>query len=263
MTWTDSGHPQAALVCALVSGLLGLLVPTLIGRVPEPAPTPESGPGPDAPDEPSPPAETSAKRLELDPPPPKEPYADIAVLPRLALWTAVSAAVVGGVLGASVGWSGALVYLSFLTPIGIALALVDWRTTLLPTRIIAPSYAVLVGLILLAALVDSDRDALLHAVYGWLVIGGFFLVLWLILPRGIGYGDVRLSGLLGLALGYLGWPGIVVGLYAVVFVGGVGQGLALLLGLVPRRRAPFGPFMLLGAVVAVVFGPAVFTGLGY
>ena len=73
----------------------------------------------------------------------------------------------------------------------------------------------------------------------------------------MGYGDVRLAGLLGIALGWLGWSELLTGVYAGFLLGGVG-GLALsLLRLVDRRAYPFGPFMLLGALVGVLAGPAV------
>ena len=71
-----------------------------------------------------------------------------------------------------------------------------------------------------AWLIDGDTDDLVRAGLGWLTAGGFYYVMWWIYPRGMGYGDVRLSGLLGIALGYLGWPEFVVGMYSGFLVGG-------------------------------------------
>jgi leader peptidase (prepilin peptidase)/N-methyltransferase len=86
--------------------------------------------------------------------------------------------------------------------------------------------------------------------------------MWFIMP-GIGYGDVRLSGLLGLALGWLGWSELVVGVFAGAFLGGFGGALLALFRIVPRGRNPFGPHMLAGAAFAAACGPWVATQLGY
>jgi len=127
----------------------------------------------------------------------------------------------------------------------------------LVTKVIAPSYAVVAVLAALSAWAESDVQALVTAALGWLVAGGTFFLLWFIYPRGMGYGDVRLSGVLGIALGYLGWGEILVGVYAGFLVGAIG-GLALsTLRIVDRKAYPFGPFMLVGAVIGVVLGPYV------
>ncbi len=94
----------------------------------------------------------------------------------------------------------------------------------------------------------------MRAGLGWLLAGGVFLLLWLIYPRGLGYGDVRLSGVLGIALGYLGWGELLVGVYGGFLLGGVGGGLLAVSRLVDRKAFPFGPFMLVGALVGVAWG---------
>ena len=73
-------------------------------------------------------------------------------------------------------------------------------------------------------------------------------------PRGLGYGDVRLSGILGIALGYVGTAELVVGVYAGFLLGGVGGALLSMLRIVHRKHLPFGPFMLVGAVVGLLAG---------
>jgi leader peptidase (prepilin peptidase)/N-methyltransferase len=252
----DTSQLLAAVLCAVLCGALGFGVPELISRIPEPEPetVPEPEPGGD-------PALLSS---ELPPAPPKELYADIAARPRLALWSALAAAVAGAGIGATLGWSGALVYLVPFVPVGAALFVVDWRTTLLPSWIIKPAYPVLVALILLAALIDQDTTSLERAGGGWLVVGGWFLVFWFVTGGGgWGYGDVRLSGLLGLALGYLGWAEALGGLMLIFLCGAVG---AVVLGVVRRSlraRLPYGPYMLVGAWLGVVLAPSLATALGY
>lgn len=223
-------EPLVALLTGAVVAALCALGPAVLARLPEP-------------------------ELDVDATD-KVPYAELAARPGLAL----KLAAVGALVGLATGWVladdailGAWV---FLAAVGVVLGYVDAQTRLLPTRIIAPSYAVLVALILLAAAVDGDTDGLVHAGLGWLVFGGFYFVMWYVYPRGLGYGDVRLSGLLGLALGYLGWGPVLVGLYAGFLLGGIGGGLLSLLRIVDRKRYPFGPFMLAGSLVGLAWGAA-------
>lgn len=254
MTWfLDTAAATAAV--GLVSGLA---VPVLIGRIPEPetddqavdeadTTTPEDLPHGLAP----------AKEPDSVVEEPKEPYAAIAALPGLRWKAALASAVVAGLIGARVGWEWELLFLMYLVPVGVALATVDWRTRLLPTKVIAPSYVVVAALCLLAAALSNRWDDLERAGWGWVVGGGTFLLLWLIYPRGMGYGDVRLAGVLGIALGYLGWGPLLVGVYAGFLLGGLGGSLLTLLKIVDRKAYPFGPFMLLGALVGVLWGGAI------
>ena len=69
---------------------------------------------------------------------PKEPYADIAALPGLAWKSALASAACAALVGAAVGWQWALVVLVPLVPLSVALAVIDWRTRLLPTRLVLP-----------------------------------------------------------------------------------------------------------------------------
>ncbi len=266
MSWLDTGELQAALACLVACAVLGWFAPTLIARLPEPEP--ETEPEPEVPA----PAieghrgdETSAPKLftgALPPPPPKEPYADIAALPHLSVWIAAGSGLVGASFGLAQGWTGALLYLVPLVPIGVVLMVIDWRTTLLPTRIIHPTYVLIAVLIPLAALVDRDLDALYRAGWGWLVVGGWFWIFWYFLGAW-GFGDVRLSRVLGPALGYLGWSEMLMGLSLMVIVGGLGGAVLGIVHRSLRRRFPYGPFMLGGAVLAVLVGPWLASALGY
>jgi leader peptidase (prepilin peptidase)/N-methyltransferase len=241
-----------------VYGLLaGLFVPALISRIPEPQ-TEQVRPL----DEEGATGRQGAEHHAASAPPvadedPKEPYAHIAGLPGLRWKTALASAVAATLVAGRVGWHPALGFLLFLVPVGVALAVVDWRTRLLPTKVIAPSYAVVAALAVLSAWLDGDWHALLTAGLGWLVAGGTFFLLWFVYPRGMGYGDVRLSGVLGIALGYLGWGELLTGVYAGFLLGGVGGLLLAGLRIVDRKAYPFGPFMLLGALTGVLVGPYV------
>jgi leader peptidase (prepilin peptidase)/N-methyltransferase len=246
-------HLGAGLACGLYGVAAGLFVPALIARIPEP--DPEDPAAEESEEDVSPlDDETQVPRPVEEP---KELYVDIARSPGLRWRAAIAAGLTAFALGAAVGWSPALTFLMYLAPVGVALAVVDWRTRLLPTRVIAPSYAVVAVLAALSAWVEGDWGALLTAALGWLVAGGTFFLMWFIYPRGMGYGDVRLSGVLGIALGYLGWSELLVGVYAGFILGGVGGLLLSVLRIVDRKAYPFGPFMLVGAVVGVLTGPYV------
>ena len=221
------------LLVALVCAALGLLVPALVARIPEPA----------SPDE------------------DKEPYAAIAGRPGLRWRAALASGVAGAAVGAGVGPHWPLVHLVPMVPVGVALAVVDWRTRLLPTRVIAPSYALVVVGVLVGWVATRDTDDLVRAGWGWLVAGGLYWLMWRIYPRGMGYGDVRLSGVLGLALGQLGWGPLLVGVYAGFLLGGLVGGVLSLARVVDRTGYPFGPFMLVGSLVGVLWGDAVLAAL--
>lgn len=248
MSWVDPAHVWPALAMAMASGVPAVFAPRWIARLPEPAPE-------------KPPAEEGATRgiAAADA---KEPYADIAALPALGLWLGLFSAVVGAAFGYVLGWTGALVYLAPLVSIGAVLLLIDWRTTLLPTRIIHPTYVLLGVLLPVAALLDRDPHRLLVAAAGWLVVGGWFWVFWWLL-NAWGFGDVRLARVLGPALGYLGWAHLFVGLAAMILVGGLGGVVMATVNRSLRRRYPYGPFMLVGAAIAVLCAPQVAAALGY
>ncbi|MGN6252804.1 MAG: prepilin peptidase [Marmoricola sp.] len=233
----------AAIVMAAVCGLGGWAAPRLLRRVPEPAP-----------------AEAPADEA---PAPAKERYADIAALPGLPWRLAAVSAVVGAAAGAAIGWHGMLAPWAYVVPLGIGLGLVDWRTRLLPTWVIAPSYAVVVLLTFVASAFGGDIDVVLRGAVGWAVMGGLYFLLWLVYPQGMGYGDVRLSGVLGIALGTLGVPVVLLGAWLGFFLGGVGGLLLARRGVTDRRATPQGPFMVAGAVVGVLLAPLLVSGLGY
>src|SRR5690606_11872627 len=79
-------------------------------------------------------------------------------------------------------------------------------------------------------------------------------------PGGMGFGDVKLAGVLGMYLGFLGWGPLLVGAFAAFLLGGL-----FALGLVVTRKAnrksgiPFGPWMLVGAWVGIFAGDPLWT----
>ncbi|CAM5375439.1 prepilin peptidase [Leifsonia shinshuensis] len=148
----------------------------------------------------------------------------------------------------------------YLAAISIALALIDLDTHRLPNTIVLPSYLVGVALLGTASALTGDWGALLGAAIGGAVLYGGYLLLALVYPGGMGFGDVKLAGVLGVFLGYLGWGPLIIGGFAPFVLGGV---FALVLLAARRARKgsgiPFGPWMLAGAWLGVLAGPTIWN----
>lgn len=148
-----------------------------------------------------------------------------------------------------------LVAFLYLGAIGVALALIDRDTHTLPNRIVVPGYVVGVVLLGASAVLRGDPGALLRAAIGGAALFLFYFVVAVAAPRGMGFGDVKLAGVLGLFLGYLGWAQLVVGAFAAFLLGGL-FAVGLLLARRAGRRSgiPFGPWMIAGAWLGIVVG---------
>jgi leader peptidase (prepilin peptidase)/N-methyltransferase len=120
---------------------------------------------------------------------------------------------------------------------------------------VLPSYLAGLALLGVAAALTRDGTALLRALIGMATLFGFYLLLALVNPAGLGFGDVKLSGVLGLHLAWLGWGSLLRGALAGFLLAAL-CGLALLVARRAGRSSelPFGPFMLVGALIGVVAG---------
>ncbi len=139
----------------------------------------------------------------------------------------------------------------------VALSVIDLEHFLLPNRIVFPLALVTIVLLTLAALGDRDWGALGRAVLGGVAGMVTLGVLHLASPRSMGFGDVKLAFVLGLALGWLGWGELVLGLFC-GFLAGALVGVVLI---ALRRRGrkdhlPFGPFLAFGTLVVLLWGDA-------
>jgi leader peptidase (prepilin peptidase) / N-methyltransferase len=266
----DGWFPVTGIVMALAGAVLGWFVPALIARIPEPEPEPEderpteAGAVGEGRPEPREGEAVEEPEKAQEPEEPKELYADIAARPGLGWRAALASGVCAAALGLVFGWNLSLLVVLLLVPVGVALAVVDWRTRLLPTWVIRPAYGLVVVTVLLSWLLAGDLGEpwpLVRALLGGLLAGGLYYVLWWVYPRGMGFGDVRLSGILGIALGCLGWSELVVGIYGGFLLGGVIGGVLTVLRRVDRTGYPFGPFMLVGALVGILVGQPVIDAL--
>lgn len=174
-------------------------------------------------------------------------------------WRYPAVEIATGILFAWCAWHWGL-SLTALTWAGfsaalVALTLIDWDTTLLPDDITLP---LLWGGLISASLKLTPvplSDALWGAIAGylslWLVYWAFKLATG---KEGMGYGDFKLFGAIG---AWFGWAALVpIILMASVIGAIVGIGLKFTSGLREGGYVPFGPFLALGGLTAMVFGPS-------
>ncbi|MFV2001147.1 MAG: A24 family peptidase [Acidimicrobiia bacterium] len=170
----------------------------------------------------------------------------------------IATAVVFGAMAISVPTLWVLpAYLVFAAAM-VALTMTDLDTQLIPNRILGPTTALAVGLLVIGGLIAGEPSALLRAGGGGAAYLAVMFVLALLARGGLGFGDVKLAFLIGVFTGYLGWGQVIVAGIGGFLIGGL---VAIVL-LVTRRSGrkdaiPFGPFMTLAAIIAVVFGEAI------
>lgn len=164
--------------------------------------------------------------------------------PALELLTGLAFAAVALVRGVDEGLVQELPFVAVL----VAVAAIDVEHRIIPNRILLPAavYGVAAG-----ALVKSGQlPELLIAGSGAFLA---MLVVALVQPRGMGMGDVKLAGAAGLFLGLSIVPALLL-----AFLAGsvVGVGIMATQGAAARKRAiPFGPFLALGCLLALLIGP--------
>jgi leader peptidase (prepilin peptidase)/N-methyltransferase len=148
----------------------------------------------------------------------------------------------------------------YFAALSVALAVIDLQHRRLPDLLTLPAYPV--GGLLLGVGALAVPGGLRHvagALTGMAAALMFFLLLVLIHPAGLGWGDVKLSGVIGLYLGWLGITAVAAGLFGAFALAAV-TGLALIAaGRATRKsQVPFGPFMLVAAL-AVILGSGLLT----
>jgi leader peptidase (prepilin peptidase) / N-methyltransferase len=156
--------------------------------------------------------------------------------------------------------SGVIVLVAFLyfMATSVALSAIDLDVHRLPNRIVLPGYVVGGVLLGAVAIIGADFDGLGRAAAGGAIFFIFYLALAFAYPGGMGLGDVKLAGVIGMFLGFLGWQELIVGAAAAFILGGI-AGLFLIIVRKAGRQSgiPFGPWMLGGAWVAIFAGSAI------
>jgi len=137
----------------------------------------------------------------------------------------------------------------------VAVSVADLRVGLVPRVLLYPTFALMAAGLVAASAVDGRWHGLADGAIGGGIAFVVFFALWWFYPKGIGFGDVRLAGVLGAGLGWIGFGALYVG-FASAFLVGVLVGVVLMLrhGTGRKTRLPFGPPLALGATFGVLWG---------
>jgi leader peptidase (prepilin peptidase) / N-methyltransferase len=190
-------------------------------------------------------------------------YIHLAVWPPARRVLAVVTGVVYLLLAYARGPQADLPAFLTLGAFGVALAYIDLRRHRLPDALTIPAFAAGATLLAGAAAADQEWGAYARAWLGAIALAGFYLLLVLLRPADMGLGDVKLAGVLGLYLGWLGWGALLVGAFLGFLFGGLlGLGLVVLRRATLRTSVPAGPTMLLGALAAVLWSGELVNRLG-
>lgn len=148
----------------------------------------------------------------------------------------------------------------YLASISVALAFIDLDTHTLPNRIVLPAYPISAVLLGLAGLLGGEPERLVTSLIGGTALFAAYFAMAFAYPGGMGFGDVKLAGVLGLFLGWLGWGPLAVGAFSAFMLGGLFSLILVIVRRANRRTAiPFGPWMIAGAWVGVFFGERMAT----
>lgn len=260
-------------VGVVLGGLVGAAVPEIIERIPEPVDPPAdedtsldegaAGATGEVIAEPAPQAESEREsepeaeaEAEEDP---KELYAEMARLPWLRAVGALLGAAMGGLFAAGApDWS--LLWLWPLVPVLVALSIIDARTRLLPKILVLPATLFAIVMVVIVGLATGEGDQVVRALLAMVVLRTFYWILWFIHSAGLGFGDVRYSALLGVILGWVGWGALAVASMISLLSFVIGPLVVLVVTrdtAVLKRAIAFGPFMTLGAVAGLGWGPQI------
>lgn len=164
-------------------------------------------------------------------------------------------AAAGGAAAAvlATSWAELVTFAALAVGCGLLIA-IDLAVFRLPDAIVGPLYPVVFVGLAVAASMSGDWGALGRAAAAGAALLAFYFILALINPSGLGLGDVKLSGVLGAFLGWLGWPAVLAGTLA-AFV--INAAVALLLLAARRVDAKsgiaFGPAMVIGAALGAAY----------
>lgn len=175
---------------------------------------------------------------------------------------------IGLAMAVAVGWGWRVGPVLWLVPVGVVASAIDLRTLMVPTRLVWPAFGVAIVLSVVGALAAHEQRWLFGGAIGALLFAGPLFLIWFAVPRAMGFGDIRLSVLLGWTLGFAvidgSWrsvAGVVLVLWGTSAVIGI---LIALLGFAVRGRGeqvPFGPALVAGTFLCIAFAPNILTHL--
>jgi leader peptidase (prepilin peptidase)/N-methyltransferase len=165
-----------------------------------------------------------------------------------------------GLVSWLVGPTALLTAYLFFAATTIALVLTDIDHKRLPDRIVFTGTGLTVALFIGGSLIEGQTDQLVPAFIGGAAYLVLFFALFMLTPGGFGFGDVKLSFLLGFVMAYSGWEELVVGVFLAFLIGGlIGTGIILFTKRGRKTKMPFGPAMMAGAWLGALWGSGLAT----
>lgn len=162
----------------------------------------------------------------------------------------------------AIAWWATLIAYLWFTSAGIALTIIDIEHQRLPNAIVAPAFVMITVLLCGAALLsdgEPDWNQLIRVLGSAAALFVLYLGLVFIAPSGMGAGDVKLAPVTGAVLGFIGWGALTVGAFAAFLLGALFGLLSIVFGRRGRKsKIPFGPFMIIGAWIGILFGEQIF-----
>jgi leader peptidase (prepilin peptidase)/N-methyltransferase len=217
--------PAVTVLCALLGVPGGLLANLLVDRIPEKRPL-RPLPGP----------RTLARSV-----------------PQLVAIGATVLLFAGTALRFGADWV-VPAYLVFFVCL-VSITVIDAERQIIPNYIVYPTIFASVPLLALAALLQSEWDRFGHSLMGATLAWLALFAIHLASPAGMGFGDVRLSFVLGLFLGWISLTHVLTGMFlGVALIAVVGVLLAVLRLKSLQEHIAFGPFLAAGSTIAVFAG---------
>jgi prepilin signal peptidase PulO-like enzyme (type II secretory pathway) len=177
-------------------------------------------------------------------------------------WSTTTVSIVNAGVFGLMAWAvpGLAVLPAFLVFGGtmVILTVTDLQTKLIPNRILGPATAIGIILLTTGSLITGNFTSLGTAALGGFAYFGVLFVLGLIARGALGFGDVKMSFIIGVFAGYVSLGSVVIAGLGAFIVAGV-VSVALIVTRVSNRKdmIPFGPFMTATGIIAVVWGPVI------
>lgn len=172
-----------------------------------------------------------------------------------SLTVEVTTALLLGALAARIHPSLVLAAACWLALCVVPLAFIDGAVRRLPDPLTGSAFVGTALLLLAAAAASGHWHPLARAVLGGIAMAGFYLILALISPSGMGMGDVKAAASLGTMLAWPGWTSLIAGGFA-GFLSAAAYGITLMMSgrATRKQQIPFGPFMIAGAFLIILAG---------
>ena len=140
----------------------------------------------------------------------------------------------------------------YLAAVAVTLAMIEVDVRRLPDSIVMPSYIVAIALLMPAGAENGDWHGAQRSLAGMLALVALLFAFAIAFPNGLGFGDVKLAGLLGLYLAWLSWDALFLGVITTFVIAGVGGRAVVASGRAERTAVfPLGPSLAAASVLAV------------